>query len=68
MAKVLKIETCEGCPHFDIDNSEEEKKWGKWWCDMCNKELKSTFIPNWCPLPDYNEPTDPQMSERYKAE
>ena len=48
--RVLILTTCEDCPFYNFDDGNEEKKWGKKWCEKLDVELKSTNIPDNCPL------------------
>lgn len=64
MKKKLAIVTeCTECPHYEHDNQEDPKWWGKYRCLKTDKEIpirdvdEDTIsignpIPSWCPLPN----------------
>lgn len=42
MMKIIKVTSCEECPHFDYDNNQ---------CVLTYKSVENcTKIPAWCPL------------------
>ncbi len=55
--RILIISNCEDCPNYNHDDNNDEKKWGKSWCDKLDRELKPIpgklfiEIPDDCPLP-----------------
>ncbi len=49
--RVVHIDTCEGCPFMNFDDGNDERKWGKIWCEKLDRELKNFEIPDDCPLP-----------------
>lgn len=64
MAKLIKINNCEECPHAQFDPQENPKHWGEWVClhlDIVDEKGGvvlsdsdvSLQVPNWCPLEDY---------------
>lgn len=63
MPKSLTVDTCDECPHFDIDpNDVDAKFWGVPSCrhpdigirSLPNSDVRGVEweIPQWCPLPD----------------
>lgn len=38
---------CLGCPHFRWYGKEDKTV-----CFAVNKEIRESYIPDWCPLPD----------------
>jgi hypothetical protein len=49
--RVVCIDTCDECPFMNFDDGDDERKWGKRWCDKLDMELKTIEIPEECPLP-----------------
>lgn len=50
--RVVIINSCEGCPFINYDDSFDKRKWGKNWCEKLDRELLSIAeIPDDCPLP-----------------
>jgi hypothetical protein len=47
---VVCIDTCDECPFMNFDDGDDERKWGKRWCDKLDMELKTIEIPEECPL------------------
>lgn len=52
--KIVIINSCSLCPHYNFDDSFHMYKWGKHWCDRLDKDLGNSadHIPEECPLPD----------------
>ena len=55
MAKkcVLKVETCDNCPHFDDEYSA-----GRRMCEKLCRRIEEDGVPPDCPLPEFSEDFD----------
>ena len=50
MEKMLTLSSCNGCPfvgNIEISNHKRSD-----YCFKVHRKLKSSEIPDWCPLPD----------------
>lgn len=51
MTKIVEIEICRQCPHVDCDFQLT-----LFTCLLTLKNITTSWIPSWCPLPDKLEP------------
>jgi len=51
--KTAIINLCHECPNCEIPSSEEYGKGKRLHCSKLNIDVKDDFIPNECPLPEY---------------
>lgn len=58
--RIILISDCEQCHHYNFDDGDDERKWGKRWCEELGEELVTSIIPDYCPL--FSVPSEEEIN------